>query len=59
MRPTRKRDIAEKMHERYLKAKTRAQQAQLLHELVELTRYHRGHSHKYGGELGPHNKTRQ
>ena len=51
MRPTSKRDIAEKMHERYLKAKTRAQQAELLDEMVELTRYHRGHSHKYGGEL--------
>ncbi len=41
-----KRDIAERMHERYLKAKTRAQKAELLDEMVELTGYHRGHAQR-------------
>ncbi len=40
VRRTSKRDIAEKMHERYLKAKTRAEKGELLGEMVELTGYH-------------------
>lgn len=46
VRRTSKQDLAEKMHERYLKAKTRAQKGELLDEMVELTGYHRGHAQR-------------
>ncbi len=46
VRRTSKRDIAEKMHERYLKAKTRVEKGELLGEMVELTGYHRGHAQR-------------
>ena len=46
VRRTSKRDVAEKMHERYLKAKTRAEKGELLDEMVELTGYQRGHAQR-------------
>ncbi len=46
VRRTSKRDIAERMHERYLKAKTRAEKGELLDEMVELTGCHRGHAQR-------------
>lgn len=38
-----KRDVAEKMHERYLKA-SRKEKGRVLEEFVELTGYHRKHA---------------
>lgn len=36
-----KRDVAARMHERYLKAETRAEKGRLIGELVEITGYDR------------------
>ncbi len=41
MRQQSKRDVAERMHERYLKVKTRAEKSRLLDEFVEITGYDR------------------
>ncbi len=46
VRQTSKHDVATRMHERYLKAKTKAEKAKLLDEMVELTGYHRGHAQR-------------
>ncbi len=46
VRQTSKRDIAERMHERYLKAKSRAEKGELLDEMVELMGCHRGHAQR-------------
>ena len=49
MRRTSKRDVAEEMHERYLKAETGAEKAQLLDEMAELTGYHGRHAQRLLG----------
>lgn len=45
MRKASKRDVAEKMRERYVKV-SRPEKGRLIDELVELTGYHRGHAQR-------------